>query len=180
LASARQRPENQKENQAGHSPERAVGGSVKLSTEQRNFGGGRAEIPGFSWRSAKKKSDTRHLKPPGFCLQNAKIALNGAQSPRGLRKNRGFAHCAKSAQIVFSRLRAKINSFLGGAQLRKKRRNFFPGWLCGHALHRAPLSGRPGFSVLAGACQFGTAWAGLQLIHHHKVVDTRGGDLFFR
>ena len=29
-------------------------------------------------------------------------------------------------------------------------------------LHRAPLGGRPGFVLaLAGACQFGTAWAGL-------------------
>ena len=33
---------------------------------------------------------------------------------------------------------------------------------CG-TLHRAPPVGRPGFRflVLAGACQFGTAWAGL-------------------
>ena len=38
------------------------------------------------------------------------------------------------------------------------------------ALHlrtvRPLLAGRI-FSVLAGACQFGTAWAGLRLIHHH-------------
>ena len=60
------------------------------------------------------------LKPPVFCLQNAKIALNGAQSPRGLRKNRGFAAqnpgfchggCANSSLFFLSRLRAKINSF---------------------------------------------------------------------
>ena len=27
-----------------------------------------------------------------FCLENAKTALKGAQSPRGLRKNQGFAN----------------------------------------------------------------------------------------
>ena len=34
------------------------------------------------------------------------------------------------------------------------------------AFHRAPLADRPRFSVLAGACQFGTAWVGLRLTHH--------------
>ena len=38
------------------------------------------------------------------------------------------------------------------------------------ALHCAPLvAGRPFFFVLAGACQFGTAWVGLRLIHHHQL-----------
>ena len=44
----------------------------------------------------------------------------------------------------------------------------------------APLAGRPFFSVLAGACQFGTAWAGLRLIHHGHAAsespdDRKGG-----
>jgi len=29
------------------------------------------------------------------------------------------------------------------------------------------------FSVLAGACQFGTAWAGLRPIHHHHAAVPR-------
>ena len=45
----------------------------------------------------------------------------------------------------------------------------------GFALHRAPLAGRPDFSVLAGACQFGTAWVGLRLVHHHREVP--GGEI---
>ena len=34
----------------------------------------------------------------------------------------------------------------------------------GLTLHRGPHDGRPGFLVLTGPCQFGTAWAGLRLI----------------
>ena len=41
------------------------------------------------------------------------------------------------------------------------------------ALHRAPLAGRSDFSVLADACQFGTAWAGLRLIRHHSPCAVR-------
>ena len=38
------------------------------------------------------------------------------------------------------------------------------------AFQRAPLAGRPFFSVLAGACQLGTEWAGLRLFHHHHLL----------
>ena len=63
----------------------------------------------------RKQFEHAPLKTAGFCLQNAKIALNGAQSPRGLRKKRGFAaqnadFCAKSAPPKKLRLRAKIYS----------------------------------------------------------------------
>ena len=45
-----------------------------------------------SLRYREKKIERAPLKTAGFCVQNAKIALKGAQSPRGLRKNRGFAY----------------------------------------------------------------------------------------
>ena len=59
----------------------------------------RAKITGFAWLSAKNNPNARHRKPSFFCLKNAKIASNGAQSPRGLRKNRGFA--AEKPLFVF-------------------------------------------------------------------------------
>ena len=42
-------------------------------------------------------------------------------------------------------------------------------------IHRAPLAGRLGFffKVLAGACQFDTAWADLRPNHHHPSSPTR-------
>ena len=57
----------------------------------------------FSWPTAKIVRAHAVKKTPVFCLQNAKIALNGAQLPRGLGKSRGFAvqnpaFCAKTAQ----------------------------------------------------------------------------------
>ena len=64
-------------------------------------------------------------KPPAFCLQIVKIALNGVQSPRGLRKNRSSAaqnpgFCAKSAKKEIRAYARKLTRCLGGAQLRKK------------------------------------------------------------
>ena len=59
-------------------------------------------------------------QPPGFCLQNAKIALNGAQSPR--RKTPVLA--LKVPKFVFSRAGArKLIRFLGLARIKQKRRN---------------------------------------------------------
>ena len=62
----------------------------------------------FCWGSCKNNSRTRHKKPPGFCLQNAKKknALNGAQSPD---KNRADAR--------------KPIRLLGVVQKKRKRRN---------------------------------------------------------
>jgi len=49
--------------------------------------------PEFPAVPRKKNLERAPLKPAGFCVQNAKIALKGARWPRGLlRKNRGFAY----------------------------------------------------------------------------------------
>ena len=108
----------------------------------------------------------RHYKSPGFCLQNAKIASYGAQSPRRLRKHlqpkpgfccakhRGFFFAMKVPNF-FSRRRAKINSFSSSSQSARRRRGLVTTavWRCeprSHGRNKAatPLPGRtPSVSV---------------------------------
>ena len=48
----------------------------------------RAETSGIPCGTAGKKFERAPLKTAVFCVQNAKIALQGAQSPHGLTKSR--------------------------------------------------------------------------------------------
>ena len=58
-------------------------------------------------------------------------------------------------------------------------KTYHPSKEASYALHRAPLVGRPFFfSVLAAACQFGTARAGLRLVHHHHRKKRRPNKIY--
>jgi hypothetical protein len=108
--------------------------------------------------SATNNSSTRHYKSPGFCLQNAKVALNGAQSP--LRKTPVFA-----LKVPFNKSRSRG----------KKRKKLFKKSFLGLASSNNPPQ-NAGFPpvALAGACQFGTAWAGFRLVNcHHAGANKR-------